>query len=52
VDIILLQETKYDKGNIRRITQIIWPGCEARWIVVEGASDDVSTLWDLDLLEI
>jgi hypothetical protein len=45
-DIILLQETKCDEGNIRRIMKIIWPGCEARWIVVEGASGGVSTLWD------
>jgi exonuclease III len=36
-DIILLQETKCDEGNIRRITQRIWLGCEARWIAAEGA---------------
>jgi exonuclease III len=44
VDIVLLQETKCDKGNIRRITQRIWPGCEAKWIVAEGASGGVATL--------
>jgi hypothetical protein len=50
-NIILLQKTKCDKGNIRRITQTIWPGCESKWIVMEGASGGISTLCDLDMLE-
>jgi exonuclease III len=50
-DIVLLQETKCDEGNIRMITQRIWPGCEARWIATEGASGGVATLWDPDTLD-
>jgi exonuclease III len=50
VDIVLLQETKCGKGNIRRISQRTWPDCEARWIVVEGESGGVATLWDPDTL--
>jgi exonuclease III len=50
-DIVLLQETKYDEGNIRRITQRIWLGCESRWIVAEGASRGISTLWDLEIID-
>jgi exonuclease III len=30
--IILLQETKCDEVNTRRITKRIWLGCEAIWI--------------------
>jgi exonuclease III len=44
VDIILLQETKCDVGNINKITQRILSGCEDRWIVAEGASGGVATL--------
>jgi exonuclease III len=51
VDIVLLQETKCDDGNINKITQRIWPGCESRWITVEGASGGVATLWDPKAME-
>jgi exonuclease III len=44
VDIVLLKETKCDEGNIKRITQRIWLGCEAKWIIVEGVSGGVATL--------
>ena len=44
VDIVLLQETKCDKGNIKIITQRIRPGCEARWIAVEGEYGGVAIL--------
>ena len=52
VDIVLLQETKCDEGNINKITQRIWPRCEARWITVEGASRGFATLWDPEAMEI
>jgi exonuclease III len=45
-DIVMIQETKCDSENMERITQKIWPGCEAKWIDVEGASGGISTLWD------
>jgi exonuclease III len=51
VDIVLLQETKCDEGNIKRITQRIWSRYEAKWIAIEGVSGGVATLLDLESME-
>jgi exonuclease III len=51
VDIVLLQETKCDEENIKRITQRIWPRCEEKWIMGEGASEGFATLWDPEAMD-